>query len=188
MNPFESSTALNMQGQYSSSDTHKYSVILPTYNERKNLPVIIWLLAKVFQDKWGNSTRIEELRTYSQNFSKLAWEIIIVDDASPDGTQEVAQQLARIYGDDKIVRLGLTAVHMTNSFIGLEAPFGKIGLGVRLEAYKGIPLMRFTQDSVHTWTQLLHWWLRDNHGCWLFSSRTYKLESAGEYTDKLFLA
>jgi hypothetical protein len=26
----------------------KYSVILPTYNERKNLPVIVWLLAKTF--------------------------------------------------------------------------------------------------------------------------------------------
>ena len=27
----------------------KYSVILPTYNERKNLPVIVWLLAKTFE-------------------------------------------------------------------------------------------------------------------------------------------
>ena len=34
--------------------------------------------------------------------SNLAWEIIIVDDASPDGTQDVANQLARIYGDDKV--------------------------------------------------------------------------------------
>lgn len=29
----------------------KYSVILPTYNERKNLPVIVWLLAKTFERK-----------------------------------------------------------------------------------------------------------------------------------------
>lgn len=27
---------------------HKYSVILPTYNERQNLPVIVWLLARTF--------------------------------------------------------------------------------------------------------------------------------------------
>jgi hypothetical protein len=27
-----------------------------------------------------------------------------VDDASPDGTQEVARQLANVYGEDKIVR------------------------------------------------------------------------------------
>ena len=51
MNPFESNAALDMQGQYPSSNTHKYSVILPTYNERKNLPIIIWLLAKVFTEK-----------------------------------------------------------------------------------------------------------------------------------------
>ena len=29
----------------------KYSVILPTYNERRNLPVIVWLLAKTFESK-----------------------------------------------------------------------------------------------------------------------------------------
>ena len=51
MNPFESNASLNMQGSFGSSDTHKYSVILPTYNERKNLPVIIWLLAKTFTEK-----------------------------------------------------------------------------------------------------------------------------------------
>jgi len=30
---------------------HKYSVILPTYNERKNLPVIVWLLARTFEQQ-----------------------------------------------------------------------------------------------------------------------------------------
>ena len=28
--------------------TDKYSVIIPTYNERKNLPVITWLLERTF--------------------------------------------------------------------------------------------------------------------------------------------
>ncbi|KAG6840174.1 dolichol-P-mannose synthesis [Blastosporella zonata] len=85
-----------MQGQFSTSNTHKYSVILPTYNERKNLPVIVWLLARVFEEQ------------------KLAWEIIVVDDASPDGTQEIARQLATVYGEDKIV---------------LKPRAGKLGLG-----------------------------------------------------------
>lgn len=51
MNPFETSVSRNMQGSFDTPDTHKYSVILPTYNERKNLPVIVWLLAKTFTEK-----------------------------------------------------------------------------------------------------------------------------------------
>lgn len=96
MNPFESAVSLNMQGQFPSNDTHKYSVILPTYNERKNLPIIVWLLAKMFEE------------------NKLAWEIIVVDDASPDGTQEVAKQLVSVYGEHRIV---------------LKPRSGKLGLG-----------------------------------------------------------
>lgn len=51
MNPFESNAALKMQGQHRSPNTHKYSVILPTYKERKNLPIIVWLIANVFNEK-----------------------------------------------------------------------------------------------------------------------------------------
>lgn len=36
-------------------------------------------------------------------FSGIDFEIIIIDDGSPDGTQEIAQQLEKIYGSDKIV-------------------------------------------------------------------------------------
>lgn len=31
------------------------------------------------------------------------YEIIVIDDGSPDGTLEVAEQLQKIYGEDKIV-------------------------------------------------------------------------------------
>ncbi|KZS90213.1 glycosyltransferase family 2 protein [Sistotremastrum niveocremeum HHB9708] len=90
------SLAIDMATSQRSSNGHKYSVILPTYNERKNLPVIIWLLA----------------RTFTEN--NLDWEIIVVDDASPDGTQDIARQLAGVYGEDKIV---------------LKPRAGKLGLG-----------------------------------------------------------
>lgn len=73
----------------------KYSVILPTYNERENLPILVWLLAKTFKE------------------NDLDWEVVIVDDASPDGTQQIAQQLARVYGDH----------------IKLRPRAGKLGLG-----------------------------------------------------------
>ncbi|KAG5681241.1 hypothetical protein PVAND_010692 [Polypedilum vanderplanki] len=63
----------------------KYSILLPTYNERQNLPIIVWLLIKYLDQ------------------SKINYEIIIIDDGSPDGTQDVAKELIKIYGDDKIL-------------------------------------------------------------------------------------
>lgn len=37
------------QGRSSRRD--KYSVLLPTYNERENLPLIVWLLVKSFSER-----------------------------------------------------------------------------------------------------------------------------------------
>jgi len=78
------------------SPNTKYSVLLPTYNERANLPVLVWLLH----------------RTFTEN--KLDWELIIVDDASPDGTLQIAQQLQKLYTPQRIV---------------LKPRTGKLGLG-----------------------------------------------------------
>ena len=65
--------------------SNKFSILLPTYNERENLPIIIWLLVKYLDQ------------------DNLDYEIIVIDDGSPDGTLEIAQQLQSIYGEDKIV-------------------------------------------------------------------------------------
>jgi len=73
----------------------KYSILLPTYNERRNLPIITWLLNRTFTDL------------------NLDWELIIVDDGSPDGTQTVAHQLAKAYPNR----------------IHLHPRAGKLGLG-----------------------------------------------------------
>lgn len=32
----------------------KYTVLLPTYNEKDNLPIIIWLLVKSFTERYTN--------------------------------------------------------------------------------------------------------------------------------------
>ena len=44
--------ALDLENMAGSSSAHKYSVILPTYNERKNLPIIVWLLVKTFTEQY----------------------------------------------------------------------------------------------------------------------------------------
>lgn len=75
---------------------HKYSIILPTYNERKNLPILVYLLDKTFTQEG------------------LDWEVIIVDDNSPDGTQEIALKLIDVFGPEHIQ---------------LRARAGKLGLG-----------------------------------------------------------
>lgn len=65
-----------------------YSIILPTYNERDNLPIITYLLMKYLDE------------------AKLNFEIIVVDDNSPDGTTQVAKELQKIYGAEKLVVTG----------------------------------------------------------------------------------
>jgi len=78
----------------------KYSVLLPTYNERENLPYITFLLTEAFAA------------------AASPFEIIIIDDASPDGTLAVAQALQKIYGAEKIVlapreaKLGLGSAYV----------------------------------------------------------------------------
>ncbi|XP_069507262.1 dolichol-phosphate mannosyltransferase subunit 1 [Ambystoma mexicanum] len=89
----------------------KYSVLLPTYNERENLPLIVWLLVQSFRQ------------------SGYDYEIIIIDDGSPDGTLQVAKQLEKLYGSDRILlrprakKLGLGTAyihgmqHATGNFV-----------------------------------------------------------------------
>ncbi|PWW71997.1 Glycosyltransferase Family 2 protein [Tuber magnatum] len=78
--------------------------LLPGFSRRplpNSLSPVIRALASNSFNKYANN-------------SKLDWELIIVDDASPDGTQEVAGQLISVYGADRIV---------------LKPRAGKLGLG-----------------------------------------------------------
>lgn len=81
---------------------NKYSVLLPTYNERTNLPIITALLVRAL----STSPLIDD------------FEIIIIDDGSPDGTGRVARELQRVYGPDHIVvrersgKLGLGSAYI----------------------------------------------------------------------------
>jgi dolichol-phosphate mannosyltransferase len=72
---------------------HKVSIIIPTYNEANNLPLLV-----------------EEIMA-SIDKEKIEAEIIIVDDNSPDGTGQVAEELS--------ARLPVRVIHRA----------GKLGLG-----------------------------------------------------------
>lgn len=80
------------------------SILLPTYNEKQNIALITFLL-------------IETLDSHFQN-SPGTYEIIVIDDNSPDGTQDMVKKLQEVYGSSRIV---------------LETRPGKLGLGT---AYK----------------------------------------------------
>lgn len=74
-----------MEEQQHNKEKNKYSIIIPTYNERLNIALIVYLVFKHLRD--------------------VDFEIIIVDDGSPDGTQEIIKQLQQVYGEDRIVSM-----------------------------------------------------------------------------------
>jgi dolichol-phosphate mannosyltransferase len=53
------------------------SVIVPTYNEAASLPLLVGRLAPAMRDR--------------------EWELVVVDDGSPDGTADVAEKLGATY-------------------------------------------------------------------------------------------
>ena len=91
-------------------------IILPTYNERRNLESIVKAIWNVLPET----------------------HILIVDDNSPDGTQDQVKELQRIYGEDKIV---------------LNARPGKMGLGSAyidgLKRCKGSHVILMDADLSH---------------------------------------
>lgn len=82
---------------------NKYSILLPTYNELENLPIIVWLITKYMDERFVINTLYYILSTDMIYFSEYNYEIIIIDDGSPDGTLDAARQLQKIYGENKIV-------------------------------------------------------------------------------------
>eukprot|EP00898_Chlorokybus_atmophyticus_P003719 jgi/Chlat1/4348/Chrsp29S04499 len=101
-------TRLPEEGEGASTSRRLYSVLLPTYNERTNIPIIIYLLNRTF------------------TLMSVAFEVIVIDDNSPDGTQDVVRQLQKAYGEDKVVlrpraaKLGLGTAYVH----GLEHAHG----------------------------------------------------------------
>src|SRR5258708_37799418 len=71
----DGNSALEIPGGAVSASAPELCVVVPTYNERDNVPVLAARLARVLDG--------------------IAWEAVFVDDNSPDGTAEVVRSLAR---------------------------------------------------------------------------------------------
>jgi dolichol-phosphate mannosyltransferase len=60
------------------------SIIVPTYNEAENVRELI--------------EKVEA------SLKGLDFEVVVVDDSSPDGTAEIAEELGRAYGNVKVIK------------------------------------------------------------------------------------
>ena len=90
----------------------KFGVIVPTYNERRNIGILLP----------PSSARLSRTRGAPMTISG----IIVVDDNSPDGTRDVVKALAKGDNDDRLL---------------LRPRPGKLGLGtayVRPGARRGL--------------------------------------------------
>ena len=97
-----------------------YSIILPTYNERENLPIIFYLIDKYLSE------------------AKVNYEVVIVDDNSPDNTLAVAEAIQKSYGQEHVV---------------IVSRQGKLGLGTAyiagLKVAKGERIILMDADLSH---------------------------------------
>ena len=63
----------------------KYSLLIPTYNERDNISLLIYMIDKVLTS------------------NKINYEIIIVEDNSPDKTIECVKEMQKLFQEELIL-------------------------------------------------------------------------------------
>ena len=84
--PIESNPLVCATGPYAVTSERwlDLAVVVPTFNERENIPLLISALREAL--------------------GGLRWEIVFVDDDSPDGTAEVIEEIARRDGTVRLLR------------------------------------------------------------------------------------
>jgi len=84
------------------------SIVIPTYNERKNIELLVPKIFKVLKE------------------SKLTFELIIVDDNSPDGTGELADTLIKKYSNIAVIHRKIKSGLGSAYKAGFKMATGKI--------------------------------------------------------------
>ena len=85
--PFGSLTIPPLSQEEGDDSPFKFSLIIPTYNEGDNIPEIVSILSQLLD---------REIRG--------EYELIVVDDNSPDGTWKIAQDLSSEYPQLRVMR------------------------------------------------------------------------------------
>ena len=99
----------------------KLAIVIPTYNERDTLPTLIGEL-------------VHELKKITEKFS-----VVVMDDASPDGTGQIAESLNEQYGN-------ITVIHRKTK-LGLGSAYKE---GFRLVLDKFDPDFIVQMDADHS--------------------------------------
>lgn len=103
----------NQDGRTSfASDIPLFSLVVPTFNERQSIEVLVAVLAERLNQKWAGQ-----------------YELIVVDDDSPDGTWAIALNLTETYPQLRVVRRQIEKGLSTAVIRGWQVARGEI-LGV----------------------------------------------------------
>jgi len=107
----------------------KLAVVIPTYNEKETLPGLVKEL-------------VGEIKKIAEKFF-----VVIIDDASPDGTGQLAEELGKKYGN-------ITVVHRKTK-LGLGSAY-KEGFRFALDKFKPDFIVQMDADNSHDPKEISH--------------------------------
>jgi len=113
-------------------------VVIPTFNEKENIGVLIKKIQDVFEE------------------GEIEGSILVIDDNSPDGTAEVAGEMASRYGNIRILK--------RKGKLGLGSAYRE-GFGIALRTMKADIVFEMDADLSHDPSFIPEFIRRLNEGC-----------------------